>query len=826
MAIVTDNGYNVRVRAYILRPVLRLAVALFAVGVLLSLPASGADAAFPGTNGLIAFERGSDIYTVTTGSTPVVSSTALVANASDPSWSPNGNKLAFTQSGSVKVLTVDGGAIQTLDTGSAPTWSPDGTMIAYERSTDIYVISSSGGTGRNLSNSGGSAADDDPAWSPDGDSIAFTRTAANADIYTMDAPSDPATGGGGNQAQLTTATTNETQPSYDPDGGVIAFASDRIGVAQRQIYTISTSGGTETRVSSSTADDYAPAHAPDGTQIAFARTGAGIYTTGTGETPLTSGGTDTNPDWQPAAPTNTTLPVITGNFSDGGTMFASTGTFASASSYAYRWLRCDEDGDNCDEIEGADSSTYRGSSQDVGKRLRVRVTATSSSGSSSATSDPTPLIAGPEPQNVTPPRVIVPGLTGVPMAGVAQSSSVGFWTGEGPITYTYQWKKCQPKDGPCYRILETRAQSSTFVPTADLVGWSLRVEVTATNSAGSSTVQSESTPLVIANAPLNLVRPRISISTTNPTVGQELTADTGSFTGFGLSFTYQWRRCDPPGTLPSCVPIPGAVTSRYTTTEADLGVTLRVYVTATGLGGSTTQFSDHTFPTVPAPRLAPALTTAPLITGDAVPGETLTATRGAWTGFAPLRYSSAWQRCDATVTVCRSRAVKGLIYKVTAADLGFRIRFIVVARNSVGNARANSDATEPIVLGPRKPKGRTIVGTSRSEYIAGGGGDDILSGRGGNDTIRGGGGDDRLNGGDGNDYIDGGGDVDRIDGGAGSDTIIVADGEIDIVECGDGNDRVVADPSDRLSGCEAISFPPTTSAPGPEPPDPPDPPTP
>ena len=809
---MTCNGYKGSMRAQLLR----LGAAFAALGVLLVLPAAGAEAAFPGSNGLIAFERGSDIYTVTTGSSPTVSSSALITSASDPAWSPNGLKLAFTQSGSVKVLTVSGGATVTLDTGSAPAWSPDGTMIAYEKSSDIYVISSSGGTGRNLSNSG-SAADDDPAWSPDEDTIAFTRTAANADIYTMAAPTDPATGGGGSQVQLTTATSNETQPSYDPDAARIAFTSDRNGVSQRQIYTIATSGGTETRLTNSSTDDSAPAYSPDGELVAFARAGAGIYTTGNGETPITSGGTDTNPDWQAASPTNSTLPVITGSFADNGVMFASTGTFASASSYAYRWLRCDSAGNNCDEIPGADTSSYRGSSQDVGKRLRVRVTATSTTGTTEATSEPTPIIAGPEPKNIVPPKVIVPGTTGIPVAGVAQSSSVGTWAGGGPLTYTYQWKKCQPKDGPCYRILETRAKSSTFVPTVELIGWSLRVEVTATNSAGSATEQSESTPLVIGNPPLNSVRPRVSIFATNPSVGQVLTVDSGSFSGFGLAYAYQWRRCDPFGTLPSCVAIAGATTNSYTLTEADLGLTLRVYVTATGIGGVTTVFSDHTFPTIPAPRFAPSVTAAPAITGDAFIGGRLTAVRGSWSGFAPLRYSTAWQRCDATVTVCRTRSVKGLVYKVTAGDLGFRIRFIVVARNSIGNARANSEATEPIVLGPAKPKGRRIVGTNRSEYIAGGGGDDVLSGRGGNDSLAGGKGDDRLDGGDGNDYIDAGPGVDRVDAGAGSDTVLVADGQIDTVECGEGNDRVVADASDVLSGCESVSLPSEPKPPVPDP---------
>jgi len=786
-----------------------LVLAAVAAG-LLALPGSFATAAFPGTNGLIAFERGADIYTVTTGTNPTVSSAPLVTGASDPAWSPNGNKLAYTQGGSVKVLTISGGAVQTLNPGTAPAWSPDGTLIAYESSGDIYVIASSGGTGRNISNSG-TAADDDPAWSPDGDSIAFTRTPAastNGDIYTMNAPSDPATGGGGNQVQLTTATSNETQSSYEPGGSRIAYASDRIALAQRQIYTISPSGGTEARLTSSSSDDHAPTYSPDGDLVAFARTGAGIYTTGAGETPITSGPADTNPDWQPAAPTNTTLPVITGNFSDGGIMFASTGTFASATSYAYRWLRCDTSGNNCVEIGGADSSSYKGESRDVGKRLRVRVTATSNTGSAEAVSEATPIIVGPEPQNIVPPKVIVPGTTGIPVAGVAQSSSVGTFTGAGPLTYTYQWKKCQPKDGPCYRILLPSAQLSTFVPTADLIGWSLRVEVTATNAAGSATEQSESTPLVVGNPPASSVRPRISVFATNPTVGQVLTVDSGSFSGFGLTYTYQWRRCDPFGTLPSCIAIPGATTSSYTTTEADLGVTLRVFVTASGIGGSTTVFSDHTFPTIPAPRFAPSATTAPALTGDAVLGGTLTATRGTFTGFAPIRYVSTWQRCDATVTICKAvKGVKGLIYPVTRADLGWRIRLSVAAVNSIGSIRARSDATEPIVVGQPKPNGRRVVGSSRADYIPGGGGDDVLIGNGGPDTITGGKGDDRISGGEGNDYLDGGKGKDRIEGGAGSDTILVADGEKDIVDCGEGNDRVVSDSIDVLTGCETTSAP-------------------
>jgi Ca2+-binding RTX toxin-like protein len=282
----------------------------------------------------------------------------------------------------------------------------------------------------------------------------------------------------------------------------------------------------------------------------------------------------------------------------------------------------------------------------------------------------------------------------------------------------------------------------------------------------------------------------------------------------GSGNAYQWRRCDPPGTLPSCVPIPGATTNSYTLTESDLGVTVRAYVTATSPGGSTTAFSDHTFPTIPAPRFAPSVTTAPAITGDAKVGGTLTATRGTWAGFAPIRYVSRWQRCDATLTVCRAvTTVKGLVYKVTLADVGWRIRLSVVALNSIGSLRTRSEATEPIIFPQPKPPGRRVVGSNSADYLPGGGGDDVILGRGGHDTIVAGKGDDRINGGDGNDYIDAGLGLDRIDAGAGSDTILAADGEKDTIDCGDGNDRVIADSIDVLKNCESTSATPSTPTP-------------
>jgi hypothetical protein len=419
-------------------------------------------------------------------------------------------------------------------------------------------------------------------------------------------------------------------------------------------------------------------------------------------------------------------------------------------------------------------------------------------------------VLGPGPTNLTPPSVSWSTLYSTPKVGVSLSATIGTWTGSGN-TYTFQWKKCASASSSCATI--SGATFSFFTPTANEYGFVMRVMVKATNSSGARTVESGPIPAVSADKPVFHTSPPISGINQ---VGQLLSVGIGSWTGtFPITYTYEWRRCDPQGTLTSCVPIPGATKTTYVLTAQDNGVALRAYVTATNFAGSTTSVSNHTFPTLPSPVSASAKPTAPtpqlspVITGEPDVGLQLVASEGTWYGSVPMKFTYHWSRCDATGAGCKriKHATKST-YAVAAADAGSTLKIVVVATNSVGARGSTSQATDTVTMVKPPVRGRHIVGSQKADYLPGGGGSDVIEGRGGNDTILGGAGNDKLYGGAGNDVIDGGSGSDHIYGGPGSDTIRATDGMKDWVDCGTGRDRAYVDRVDVVNkDCESVVYP-------------------
>lgn len=284
----------------------------------------------------------SDLFTIKPDGSGLTNLTKTSWHETDPEFSPDGTKVAFAsnQHGDwdIMVMKADGSNADNplhLTTSSAdeltPSWSPDGTKLAFTSNrgnvnnpqvytmsattpdsetkllttdpvsggldwgpalptTYIYTMKTDGTDPQKvtLPITGGR-----PAWSPDASRIAFVDAGR---IFTI-MPD------GRGLAQLTAAhngTARDDEPSYSPDGKVVAFtAYDAQG--RSSIYTVNVDGGTGlTKISTGTADR-SPVWSPSGTKIAFVRAGTIVTVNpdGTGLTTLRDNGTSSyeSIDW-------------------------------------------------------------------------------------------------------------------------------------------------------------------------------------------------------------------------------------------------------------------------------------------------------------------------------------------------------------------------------------------------------------------------------------------------------------------------------------------------------------------------------------------------
>jgi len=95
------------------------------------------------------------------------------------------------------------------------------------------------------------------------------------------------------------------------------------------------------------------------------------------------------------------------------------------------------------------------------------------------------------PTNLSPPTI-----SGTAQQGQRLSASTGAWSGTAPFAYVYQWRRCDTGGGSCADI--AGASATTYTLAAADLGTTIRVAVTASNSAGSSVSSSIQTPTVTA----------------------------------------------------------------------------------------------------------------------------------------------------------------------------------------------------------------------------------------------------------------------------------------------------------------------------------------
>ena len=195
-----------------------------------------------------------------------------------------------------------------------------------------------------------------------------------------------------------------------------------------------------------------------------------------------------------------------------------------------------------------------------------------------------------------PVNTAVPTVTGTLRAGETLTAQPGTWTGDAPITFAYNWQRCDAQGTPASCADAGGGKTQTYVVGSTDIGRTFRVQVTATNGAGVANANSAISPAVTAaptDAPAATALPTI---TGTPETGSVLTVAPGTWTGAQpQTFAYVWQKCDASGG--ACAVVPNATAATYTLVETDAGATFRAVVTASNASGSAQ------VTTVPTPKI-------------------------------------------------------------------------------------------------------------------------------------------------------------------------------------------------------------------------------
>ncbi len=190
-----------------------------------------------------------DIHVVPTGGGQAIRVTDSDADDAQPSWSPDGSKIAF-----VSARDHDGRLTMPLGVASLQ-------VYVLGRGGDIFIMPALGGAPVKLVSDAYY-----PAWSPDGTRMAFTTAGlGESDVWVIGAA-------GGEPRRLARDLTFDYHPTWSPDGTQIAYASLDIASLAYSIRVVPARGGAPRAVVAENALLLRPVWSADGKTIFYSRT--------------------------------------------------------------------------------------------------------------------------------------------------------------------------------------------------------------------------------------------------------------------------------------------------------------------------------------------------------------------------------------------------------------------------------------------------------------------------------------------------------------------------------------------------------------------------
>jgi TolB protein len=255
--------------------------------------------------GRIVFDNHDDVWSVNADGTDLIRMTRSPWPEFDPTWSPDGTRIAFRSEPDddpeIWLMNADGSGQHRLTRGLSPAWSPDGSMIAYAspgeilcppghglRCTGISIMNADGSGQHRLPNTDGG---EYPSWSPDGTQIAFNSNLTGDHVmYIVDVD--------GSGIVDLSGVGEGWQVDWSPDGRSILFTSHRDHPDNyTDIYVMRPDGSDVERLTNNRG--YTPAWSPDGTHVVFSAPGLFVMRAGGSDVtalPIAVGETSL-PDW-------------------------------------------------------------------------------------------------------------------------------------------------------------------------------------------------------------------------------------------------------------------------------------------------------------------------------------------------------------------------------------------------------------------------------------------------------------------------------------------------------------------------------------------------
>jgi Tol biopolymer transport system component len=280
-------------------------------------------------DGRLVFSAEGDIWSMGAEGSDRERLTDHPAEDFDPTWSPDGTRIAFRShrdgNEEVYVMSADGSGERNLSRSPtsdySPAWSPDGATIAFASDRDgdpneIYVMDADGTHQTRLTDNPG--IDEYPTWSPDGRRIAFGCTMGDVNANGIgDFEICVVNADGTDLRRLTDTPGENTQPDWSPGGEWIAFESNRLGwpslpsvtpagydpgtFGDEDVWVMRPDGSGQRNLTQNPLHDESfPSWSPDGSWIVFSRYGALHVVSPAGNRVATvenSPGTDGFPDW-------------------------------------------------------------------------------------------------------------------------------------------------------------------------------------------------------------------------------------------------------------------------------------------------------------------------------------------------------------------------------------------------------------------------------------------------------------------------------------------------------------------------------------------------